>query len=196
GCGWRMPLIRNRAARLTHLRIIPWRMPVFPPRAARPWGAAPASSSSSVLTTPAANSFLAYTSPIPSMEMTFGMCMTPVVLKLDGKAVPTPSAPATSLFETLLSRTYQSAWDRAAPSESIPDPAPTMSDEITSTKGEDHNIIGSYHCASECRHRHTPRYRSLAAKVSPCDKSPVSNPRRNQRMRCSEVPWVNESGTT
>lgn len=35
----------------------------------------------------------------------------------------------------------------------------------------------------------------VAENVSPCERSPVSNPRRNQRTRCSDVPCVNESGT-
>src|SRR6185295_1975607 len=39
-------------------------------------------------------------------------------------------------------------------------------------------------------------YKLLALNVSPCLKSPVSSPLRNQRTLCSEVPWVNESGTT
>ena len=38
------------------------------------------------------------------------------------------------------------------------------------------------------------RYRSLALNVSPCLISPVSNPFLNHRTRCSEVPWVKESG--
>jgi hypothetical protein len=33
-------------------------------------------------------------------------------------------------------------------------------------------------------------------KVSPWSMSPVWIPLRNQRTRCSELPWVNESGTT
>ncbi len=45
--------------------------------------------------------------------------------------------------------------------------------------------------------RLTPRpQRSGAAKVSPWSISPVSYPLRNQRTRCSDVPWVNASGTT
>ena len=32
--------------------------------------------------------------------------------------------------------------------------------------------------------------------VSPARMSPVCNPRRNQRARCSLLPCVNESGTT
>ena len=32
--------------------------------------------------------------------------------------------------------------------------------------------------------------------MSPWRRSPVSYPFRNHRTRCSDVPWVNESGTT
>lgn len=39
-------------------------------------------------------------------------------------------------------------------------------------------------------------HKSLTLNVSPCRRSPLSSPLRNQRMRCSEVPCVKESGTT
>ena len=39
-------------------------------------------------------------------------------------------------------------------------------------------------------------YKFAALKVSPWLKSPVSKPLRNHRIRCSELPWVKDSGTT
>src|SRR5689334_423822 len=42
----------------------------------------------------------------------------------------------------------------------------------------------------------SPVHNSVALNVSPIRTSPVSNPLRNQRERCSDVPCVNESGTT
>lgn len=39
-------------------------------------------------------------------------------------------------------------------------------------------------------------YNSSASNVFPWLRSPVSSPKRNQRARCSEVPCVNDSGTT
>src|SRR5690554_1097031 len=39
-------------------------------------------------------------------------------------------------------------------------------------------------------------YSTSALKVSPWDRSPVVKPFLNHRMRCSDVPWVKESGTT
>ena len=39
-------------------------------------------------------------------------------------------------------------------------------------------------------------HKSRALNVSPCSMSPVSRPRRNQRIRWADVPCVNESGTT
>src|SRR4030095_200225 len=44
--------------------------------------------------------------------------------------------------------------------------------------------------------RHCRRYKSGALNVSPWRISPVSEPRRKQRARSSEVRCVNESGTT
>src|SRR5690606_8437826 len=44
--------------------------------------------------------------------------------------------------------------------------------------------------------QHDKYYNEVALNVSPCDKSPVSNPFLNQRIRCADVPCVNESGTT
>ena len=41
-----------------------------------------------------------------------------------------------------------------------------------------------------------PAHRRRALKVSQARMSPLSKPRRNQRTRCSEVPWVKLSGTT
>ena len=44
--------------------------------------------------------------------------------------------------------------------------------------------------------RNSGDYKLRELNVSPWRMSPVSNPLRNQRIRCSEAPWVNESGTT
>jgi hypothetical protein len=41
-----------------------------------------------------------------------------------------------------------------------------------------------------------PGYSDAAWKVSHWRRSPLCRPRVNQRTRCSEVPCVNESGTT
>src|SRR5262249_14643489 len=39
-------------------------------------------------------------------------------------------------------------------------------------------------------------YRRFVLSVSQASIRPPSKPRLNQRARCSDVPWVNESGTT
>ena len=41
-----------------------------------------------------------------------------------------------------------------------------------------------------------PAYPPISEKVSQRSGSPVSRPRRNQNILCSEEPWVNESGVT
>jgi hypothetical protein len=50
--------------------------------------------------------------------------------------------------------------------------------------------------ASRFEQKETGAYNELAENVLQALRSPLLNPFVNQRLRWSELPWVNESGTT